>query len=433
MQLLQGRARDYAWGSPDAIAGFFGRPPARGNVAEIWLGAHPDDPATIGISGGIIDEAAFYGVSQDNGARRVNATGAAGYNGVPGTSEILGGGERFDSWIARNPLAALGESVIDEYGPRLPYLLKVIAPNEPLSLQVHPSVAQAIEGYEFEDAAGIAHGAPNRNYKDGNHKPELVYALTEFEALAGFRAPRRIRDVLLGLEAPLAMRLRADIRTRGVRAAFAELISASTRPSEAEVAEVVDACAERLLEGSPSPRADKTVGRLAAYYPGDPGVVASLLMNPVTLHPGESMFISAGTLHAYLKGVAVEIMAASDNVLRAGLTPKHVDVPELLRVLNPAASPPTRIAPEHVNSCQETFYAPVDDFELSSIRLKDGSVSQPIKGGGPRTVLCLRGGGMLEAGGERLSLTAGKAAFVSAADGALAMRGVGHFVQAGVP
>lgn len=275
--------------------------------------------------------------------------------------------------------------------------------------------------------------APDRNYKDRNHKPELAYALTTFEALAGFRARRRIGEVLKGLDAPLAQRLRAVLGMGGVRGAFEYLLREQTRPSPEEVAEVAEACAARPAADSPSARADRVAAMLSERYPGDPGVVASLLMNPVTLNPGEALFLSAGTVHAYLSGVAVEIMAASDNVLRAGLTHKHVDVPELLAVLNSSASPPTRIAPERVNAAVSTFYAPVDDFELSEIRLRDANTRVRVRGIGPRTVLCLRGAAQLEAGGRVRSVIAGQAVFVPASDGQLTMRGIGHLVQAAVP
>ena len=336
-------------------------------------------------------------------------------------------------WIAQDPEAALGESVVERYGTSLPYLLKVIAPAEPLSLQVHPTIEQAEEGFAAEETAGVPRSAPDRNYKDRNHKPELAYALTTFEALAGFRARRRIGEVLKGLDAPLAQRLRAVLGMGGVRGAFEYLVREQTRPSPEEVAEVAEACAARPAADSPSARADRVAAMLSERHPGDPGVVASLLMNPVTLNPGEALFLSAGTVHAYLSGVAVEIMAASDNVLRAGLTHKHVDVPELLAVLNSSASPPTRIAPERVNAAVSTFYAPVDDFELSEIRLRDANTRVRVRGIGPRTVLCLQGAAQLEAGGRVRSVIAGQAVFVPASDGRLTMRGIGHLVQAAVP
>lgn len=408
---LRGRARPYQWGSTSAIPGLLGKPPAEGPVAEVWLGAHPDDPASVGVGTSIVDDSQLY-------PSRVPP-------GPPSQS--------LAEWIAQDPEAALGESVVERYGTSLPYLLKVIAPAEPLSLQVHPTIEQAEEGFAAEETAGVPRSAPDRNYKDRNHKPELAYALTTFEALAGFRARRRIGEVLKGLDAPLAQRLRAVLGMGGVRGAFEYLVREQTRPSPEEVAEVAEACAARPAADSPSARADRVAAMLSERHPGDPGVVASLLMNPVTLNPGEALFLSAGTVHAYLSGVAVEIMAASDNVLRAGLTHKHVDVPELLAVLNSSASPPTRIAPERVNAAVSTFYAPVDDFELSEIWLRDANTRVRVRGIGPRTVLCLQGAAQLEAGGRVRSVIAGQAVFVPASDGRLTMRGIGHLVQAAVP
>ena len=408
---LRGRARPYQWGSTSAIPGLLGKPPAEGPVAEVWLGAHPDDPASVGVGTSIVDDSQLY-------PSRVPP-------GPPSQS--------LAEWIAQDPEAALGESVVERYGTSLPYLLKVIAPAEPLSLQVHPTIEQAEEGFAAEETAGVPRSAPDRNYKDRNHKPELAYALTTFEALAGFRARRRIGEVLKGLDAPLAQRLRAVLGMGGVRGAFEYLVREQTRPSPEEVAEVAEACAARPAADSPSARADRVAAMLSERHPGDPGVVASLLMNPVTLNPGEALFLSAGTVHAYLSGVAVEIMAASDNVLRAGLTRKHVDVPVLLAVLNSSASPPTRIAPELVKAAVSTFYAPVDDFELSEIRLRDANTRVRVRGIGPRTVLCLQGAAQLEAGGRVRSVIAGQAVFVPASDGRLTMRGIGHLVQAAVP
>ncbi len=408
---LRGRTRPYKWGSASAMPCLFGKPVAEGPVAEVWLGAHPDDPASVGVGTSIFDDSQLY------------------------PSKVAAGppAQTLSEWIAQDPGSVLGESVVERYGTSLPYLLKVIAPAEPLSLQVHPSLEQAEEGFAAEEAAGIPRSAPNRNYKDRNHKPELAYALSTFEALVGFRARRRIGEVLKGLRAPLAQRLRAVLGMGGVRGAFEYLLREQTRPGPEEVAEVAAACAARSPGDSPSVRADRVVVMLAERYPGDPGVVASLLMNPVTLNPGEALFLSAGTVHAYLNGVAVEIMAASDNVLRAGLTPKHVDVPELLKILNSTASPPTRIAPERVNAAVSTFYAPVDDFELSEIRLRDATTRVRVRGIGPRTVLCLQGAAQLEAGGQVRSVISGQAVFVPACDGELTMRGIGHLVQAAVP
>ena len=386
----------YAWGSADAIPRLLGLAESGGVVAEAWLGAHP------------------------SAASRTADTADA----------------PLDQHIAHDPTGALGEDVVARFGPQLPYLLKLIAAERPLSLQVHPSIERARTGFAEEEAAGVPLAAAHRNYRDTNHKPELVYALTRFEAISGFRAPRRAAELLAGLDAPLAKTLcetlRAEPTAAGIRAAFTQLLEPATRPSAREVQDVVDACATRLALGSPSPRADRTVVELADAYPGDPGVVTSLLLNPVTLEPGDAMFVPAGGVHAYLRGLAVEVMASSDNVLRAGLTPKHVDVPELLRNVDYVAAPPIRVAPETFHGATKVFYAPVDDFELS-ITLIDDEGTHPLPGRGPRVLLCLEGVVTVSGSGDVLSLSQGQAAFVPAADGELTVRGHGRLVQADVP
>jgi mannose-6-phosphate isomerase len=279
--------------------------------------------------------------------------------------------------------------------------------------------------------------APERSYRDDNHKPELVYALSRLDAMVGFRAPRRAAELLADLDTPLAADLHAllaaDPTSAGVRTAFEWLLQPETRPGAADVAKFAEACARRLADGSPSPRTDRTVMRLAAAYPGDPGAVTSVLLNPVTLNRGEALFIPAGTVHAYLQGVGVEIMANSDNVLRAGLTSKHVDVVELLDNVDCIAAPPIRIAAERVFTSTRIFYAPVDDFELSVTRLTDDGPTR-LPGRGPRILLCLEG--EVEIGThdrETVLLTRGQSLFVPASDGALIGTGDGTLVQADVP
>jgi mannose-6-phosphate isomerase len=342
-----------------------------------------------------------------------------------------------DALIAADADVLLGSDVVARFGTALPYLLKIIAADSPLSLQVHPDLEQARLGYAAEEAAGIPVDAPHRNYRDRNHKPELVYALTPFEALCGFRAPRRVAELLRGLDAPLAKQLdgllTAQPSYEGIRAAFTQLLEPATRPTPDEVREVAEACATRLDVGSPSPRADRTVVLLAKAYPGDPGVVTSLLLNPVTLQPGEAMFVPAGGVHAYLHGMAVEIMASSDNVLRAGLTPKHVDVDELLRNVDYVAAPPIRIAPEVFYGATRVFYAPVDDFELSVTTVDDDLV-HPLPGRGPRILLCLDGEPTIASSGDgNITLRKGESLFAPASDGDLTACGRGTVVQADVP
>ena len=220
-----------------------------------------------------------------------------------------------------------------------------------------------------------------------------------------------------------------------MRWAFTSLLDEQTRPEAAEVDSLVRACAARLMAGSPSPRADRTVVELAKDYPGDPGVVASLLLNPVTLQPGESLFVPAGGVHAYLRGLGVEIMASSDNVLRAGLTTKHIDVDEMLDNVNYVAAPPIRPAPEVFHGATKVFYAPVDDFELSVTDLADDDVEphHPLPGRGPRVLLCLDGEIEVSSTEQALQLRRGEALFVRADEGRLTGHGRGRVVQADVP
>ncbi|WP_258726412.1 mannose-6-phosphate isomerase, class I [Cellulomonas sp. NS3] len=402
MHRISTTSQAYAWGSTTAIPELFGLPATDSPVAEVWLGAHPSSPSLVTV----------------------------GADGSPD-------GVSLRDVITADSRGTLGEDVEARFGPALPYLLKVIAAEHPLSLQVHPSIDRARAGYEAEEAAGVPLDAPHRNYKDSNHKPELVYALTRFEALCGFRAPRRAAELFAGLDAPLAKELQGVLRAQpsveGIRAAFRQLLEPATRPGAGEVEEVAVACAARLAAGSPSPRADRTVVQLAQAYPGDPGVVTSLLLNPVTLQPGDAMFVPAGGVHAYLRGVAVEVMASSDNVLRAGLTPKHVDVAELLRNVDYVAAPPIRVAPETFHGATRVYYAPVDDFELSVTRVAAPG-THPLPGRGPRIVLCLDGEVLLSSAGDGdLHLRRGQSAFAPASDGPLSVSGSGTLVQADVP
>lgn len=399
MERVVGIPRGYVWGSPSAIHDLVGTEPDGDPLAELWFGAHPSAPAILS-----------------------------------GTTEDL------HSVISADPQGTLGADVMARFGTHLPYLLKLIAPARPLSLQVHPSLRRARERFAAEEAAGIPIDAHHRNYRDPNHKPELVFALTTFDALCGFRAPRRAAELFADLDAPLAhvlyRTLLANPSPAGMRAVFTTLLHEATRPTAGKVTEVVEACAARLERGSPSPRADGTVALLASEYPDDPGVVASLLLNPVTLQPGESLFVPAGGVHAYLSGLGVEVMAASDNVLRAGLTAKHIDVPEMLDCVDYVAAPPIRVAPEIFHGATRVYYAPVDDFELSITTLRDGDCqdgSRPLPGRGPRILLCLDGELDVTTVADGLRLTRGQAAFVRADDGPLTVGGSGILVQADVP
>lgn len=394
MELLLPGKKPYAWGSVCALQEFLQQDCDGQPLAELWYGAHHGAMSHL-----------------DSG---------------PGLAQV----------VQTDPVGVLGKSTARRFGHQLPFLLKMIAPAAPLSLQVHPSRARAQEMFAAEEALGLPLDDARRNYKDQNHKPELVYALTRFEALCGFRAARRAAELFECLEAPLAQHiystLVANPGAQGIAQVFSELLDADTRPEPCAVNQVVEACRAHVQAGtSPSLRAYRTVDQLQVAYPSDPGVVASLLLNPVTLHPGEALFVPAGWVHAYMQGTAVELMASSDNVLRCALTQKHIDIPELLACVDYVAAPPIRLAPERVSDTAVIYYAPVDDFELCVVNLT--FMSCPIPGRGARIVLCLKGQATLTTEEHCLTVQAGQAVFVRSDEGSLRAEGQGMLVQAGVP
>ncbi|MFQ3562933.1 mannose-6-phosphate isomerase, class I [Streptomyces gramineus] len=366
MDRLDNTVRPYAWGSPTAIPKLLGVEPSGEPQAEMWMGAHPGAPSRTG-RGTLVEV------------------------------------------IDADPKAELGEAAVARFGPRLPFLLKILAAGAPLSLQVHPDLEQAREGYEDEERRGIPVDAPDRNYKDANHKPELICALTEFDGLCGFRTPERAAGLLeaLGVDSlkPYADLLRAHPEEAALREVLTAVLTADREEMAHTVAEAAAACAR--LGGDHAPYAG-----LAHHYPGDPGVIAAMLLNHVRLQPGEALFLGAGIPHAYLAGLGVEIMANSDNVLRCGLTPKHVDVPELLRVVRFEAGDPGVLRPEAALDGEEVYETPIDEFRLSRYVLPEGTTAHDLTLPTPQILLCTAGA--VRAGEE--DLTPGQSVFVPAGE-----------------
>jgi mannose-6-phosphate isomerase len=389
---LAGAVRPYAWGSRTALAELQGRPvPSDGPEAELWLGAHPGDPSTVTGPDGPVSLAAL---------------------------------------IEDDPKAQLGADVADEFGTRLPYLMKVLAAEAPLSLQAHPDAAYAREAFARQEADPEL----PRNYTDPFHKPEMLVALTPFEALCGFRAPGVSAAVLaeLGLPslAPVVAALRAGVT--GLRDAVRLLLTWPAGDRPALVQAVVAAAAGR--SSSPYARSFALAVDLAGHYPGDPGVLVALLLNQVRLAPGEAIWMPAGNLHAYLRGTGVEIMAASDNVLRGGLTPKRVDVDELLAVLRFEVLDDPILPSSEVGPGVVTWPVPVREFALYRIQLDGTRPPAPVPAEGPRVVLGTRGDVFVAAGhGTPVELSPGTAAFVPAEAGPITVAGVGEAFVAAVP
>jgi mannose-6-phosphate isomerase len=389
VNLLRGALRTYAWGSRTAIAEFTGKPsPTAHPEAELWFGAHPGDPAFL---------------------------------------ETDTGEESLLDAVRSDPEGQLGTAVCERFGSALPFLMKVLAAEEPLSLQAHPSAEQAAEGFTREDRVGIPMSSPIRNYRDRSHKPELLVALDTFEVLAGFRPAPTSVELMGALEVPeldpfinlLAGQPDAD----GLRALFTTWITAPQPDLDKLVPAVIDGAIDYVRSTNKRFSAEaKTVLELGERYPGDAGVLAALLLNRFTLRAGEGIYLPAGNLHTYLHGVGIEVMANSDNVLRGGLTPKHVDVPELLRVLDFAPATEASLRPKTVEDGMETVYqTAAPEFSVSVLGI-DGErlgheVDAPSRHDGPQILLCTEGSAVVHAKSSAVTLERGAAAWVSADDG----------------
>ncbi|TMR91974.1 mannose-6-phosphate isomerase, class I, partial [Nonomuraea basaltis] len=321
------------------------------------------------------------------------------------------GGIPLTDLIAADPAGTLGEPTAARFGPALPYLLKVLAIARPLSLQVHPTTAQAQAGYADETARGIPLDDFARTYKDASHKPEMVCAITPFHGLCGFRSPAATADLLdrLGLPGlrPWIGTLRSAAPGDALRTVFAEMLDDASAPLRAEI--------ERALLDADDPGLTVYAG-IARACPGDRGVAAALLLHHVNLLPGQALYLGAGVPHAYLGGVGVEIMANSDNVLRCGLTTKHIDVPELMRVVDFTPGDPFLVRPEPGGQGEHHYRPPAPEFALSRHDL-DGETSHGLPGGLPQIIVCIEGEAHLNAA---LTLRPGQSAFIPA--GALPVR-----------
>ncbi len=359
---VEGTIQNYAWGSHTAISDFQGRTPSDKPEAELWLGTHPRGPARV------------VGKGEEGGDLR--------------------------AYLATD----------------LPFLFKLLAADRPLSLQAHPNRRQAEEGFEAEEASGVPLAASIRNYRDKNHKPELICAKEEFHALSGFRPFEESLELFdaLGVLSELS-KLAPEWGGSDLEAAFVSLFSLAPEHLEALIGRAKQTA--HALRGSSNVRAAAIapwVSELAENHPSDPGVLAALLLNYVRLAPGQAIFLPAGNLHAYLRGVGFELMANSDNVMRGGLTPKHVDVPELCRVLDFSPLEPEILSGVETETSEgvsvRVYRTPAEEFELTRIELSLGGVT---KVSGPSILLVDSGQVNIDAGDGILEIPKGRAAFVA--------------------
>ncbi|MDX2055988.1 MAG: mannose-6-phosphate isomerase, class I [Polyangiaceae bacterium] len=383
---LTNKIQAYAWGSHSTIAELQQRVfPTATPEAEMWLGAHPNAPSQANVNGGKAS---------------------------------------LDALIAEAPGSWLGPRA-PEFQGRLPFLLKVLAAETPLSLQAHPNQEQARLGFEEDEARGIPKQDPRRRYQDANHKPELLCALTPFEALCGFRniaetlalfRPLQIRSL-----APTLQRLANNPTNAGLKECFTSLLQADTSTRIQLVEETLVACEKQSAVLGPHQKSYALSLKLHALYPHDIGILSQLLLNFVELSPGDAIYLPAGNLHAYVGGAGIEIMASSDNVLRGGLTPKPVHTEELLKILDfsPLAVSPIRGVPH--GALEKVYPTPAKEFQLSQLELHEESWNGAVASA--EIWLCTRGTAELRSGSHFQVLTQGQSAVVSADVARLGVRG----------
>jgi len=383
--------QNYAWGSKESISHLFGIDnSAHQPQAEIWMGAHP------------------------NGCSRVAETG-----------------ELLSDVVSQNKESMFGDYTVMRFG-ELPYLFKVLAADSPLSIQVHPTKQKAEAGYLRENEQGIDLHAPNRNYKDANHKPELVYALTFYKAMNGFRPIEQILSLfrqlgIKSLEAELSA-LEDHPNKDGLKTFFCAIMSLDEERKAAALADL-DVALERGPKTALAREVLDYVAEFKRHYPQDIGLLSPLFLNTVELAPGEAMFLHAETPHAYVQGTALEIMANSDNVLRAGLTPKHIDVAELIDNTSFHSTQPDEIKLAPI--CKEgklSYPIPVDDFGFDILSSGEQTQQQYLRGA--EILFCVEGQVTVTVAGKSLLLKPGESVFVTSDSKVYQYRGKGTLARA---
>jgi mannose-6-phosphate isomerase len=397
IELLKNTVQNYAWGSQTAIPELLGEPnPSHESRAELWMGAHPKASSFVNYDG----------------------------QWLPLTE-----------LIARHPQEILGNDVALKFDNKLPYLFKVLAAAKPLSIQAHPSQNQAKEGFARETDQRIDIDASNRNYKDDSHKPECICALSPFWAMYGFR---NFPDILamFGKNCPVGLSAELDLLkkhpdSRGLKRFFTDLMTLDSQRQK----RVIDEAVRNAYRDSKEDSAFLWMTRLSNEYPSDIGILTPLLLNLIELKAGEALFLPAGELHAYLEGLGMELMANSDNVLRGGLTPKHIDVPELLNVLNFKPRPVNILKAVKKNKNERVYASEADEFVLSVVTVSAGSPYQSPKSRSVEIILCVEGTACLKNNGTReiINFKKGNSALIPAAVIGYSITGDALIYKAAVP
>lgn len=397
IKLMKNTIQNYDWGSPTAIPELLGEQnPTLEPQAELWMGAHPKGPSLVDWDGQWVS---------------------------------------LNDLIDKYPQEILGDDVARAFDNKLPFLFKVLAAARPLSLQAHPNLNQAQAGYDAENRLGIDLVAFNRNYKDDNHKPECICALSSFQALSGFRTCANIQGALKKncpdtLAAELDL-LKKEPDSRGLKRLFTNLMTMDSQRKERVLDEAI-ANAKRYSAENP---AFQWMIRLADEYPSDIGALAPMLLNLIDLKPGQALFLPAGELHAYLEGVGMELMANSDNVLRGGLTAKYIDVSELLKVLSFEPLPINILEAAKKNETERVYECGAAEFLLSVISVSERHRYQSAESRSVEIMLCTEGMACLQERNRtaRINIRKGDSAIIPAALGGYTISGKAVIYKAAVP
>lgn len=402
---LSNKIQPYAWGSTHGIPDLIGISNIHNTpMAELWMGAHSACPSEV-----------FFETAED-------------------ALNLIG----LDVLIESNPEKYLGVSSVKQFGLTLPFLFKILSAAHPLSLQVHPTKIQAEEGFKRENVMGIPLSASYRNYKDTNHKPEIMLALTPFTAMCGFRPINETVSLLSRIKNPLLNELSTILeKNQNYEAFFKRIIEATETEKKISILAVKEIASSKQNTLTPQDmkksesKIFQVVLNLIHEYPTDIGILAPLYLNVLDLEPGEALYLDAGIMHAYIQGTGLELMASSDNVLRGGLTQKYIDTAELLSILNVEPYSPQLITPTNDVGCN-TYTTPCLDFELSSITLNNDEIIRNSEN--PSIILCTEGTiTLISNSKETKVLEKGHSVFISAEAKKLQFNGHGNVFMASLP
>jgi len=394
---LQNTIQEYAWGSQTLIPNLMGEvSPAEKPQAELWMGAHPKAPSLVNYEGEW---------------------------------------HPLDQLISIYPVEILGADVADRYANKLPYLFKILAASKPLSIQAHPNLEQAVEGFERENRLGVPLNAGQRNYRDDNHKPECICALSPYWALCGFRPIPEIQSFFSKIQVPEIESSVKELSTgrdsNRLKLFFQKLITLSPAEQQSALRKIVKQAAPYASQHP----VFEWILKLHEAYGYDFGILSPLFLNLVCLQPGQALFLSSGELHAYLSGLGIELMANSDNVLRGGLTPKHVDVPELLTVLRFEEKKLEVLNPVATGACEASYKTRAEEFFLSVISPQQGKPYQSEMKRSVEIMICVDGNTRIvdQAGKNQVSLSKGQSVIVPSKALPYRIEGEGVLYKAGIP